>query len=75
MFDSQAPIKSKALRSLRVRGSFRRHALLPCERDQFQDKHCSQDKCDTLLATGSSFHHAPRLACVFAQKIWILISQ
>ena len=32
-FDSQAPVKSKALRSLRVRGGFRRHALLPCERD------------------------------------------
>ena len=32
-FDSQAPIISKALWSLRVRGGFRRHALLPCERD------------------------------------------
>ena len=32
-FDSQAPIKLKTLRSLRVRGGLRSHALLPCERD------------------------------------------
>ena len=44
-FDLQAPIKLKTLRSLRVRGGLRSHALLPCERDKFQDKHCSQWLC------------------------------
>ena len=29
----------------------------------------------TSFATGSSFHHALRIACCFAQKNWIVISQ
>ena len=43
-FDSQAPVKSKALQSLRVRSGF---TVETFER-LIQDKHYSQDKFDTI---------------------------